>query len=92
MDEANAAYAPQSMLWEVELHSGGRAPDEVVAERWAACELAAAGDLQKQQCLLSSAGHPNVAGAAKMAEQCINAVAARTLGVGHGLAARCGRG
>jgi hypothetical protein len=75
MDEANAAFAPRSMLWEVELHSGGRAPDEVVAERWAACELAAAGELQKQQCLLSSAGHPNIGGAAKMAEQCIKAVA-----------------
>jgi hypothetical protein len=50
-----------------------------VAERQAACELVGAGDLQKRQVLLSSAGHPNVAGAARMAEQCIRAaVAARS--------------
>ena len=79
MDEANAAYAPQSLLWEVELHNPNQAPDEAVAERLAACELAVTGELQKQQCMLSSAGHPNVAGAAKMAEQCIRAaVAARS--------------
>jgi lysophospholipase L1-like esterase len=76
MDEANAAYAPQSLLWEVELHNPNRAPDEAVAERRAACELAVTGELQKQQCMLSSAGHPNVAGAAKMAEQCIKAAVA----------------
>lgn len=75
MDEANAAYAPQSLLWEVDLNGPGKAPDEVVSERQAACELAAAGELQKQQCLLSAAGHPNVAGAARMAGQCIRAVA-----------------
>jgi hypothetical protein len=73
LDEANAAYAPQSLLWEVALDDRSKAPDEVVAERQAACELVGAGELQKQQCLLSSAGHPNVAGAAKMAEQCIRA-------------------
>jgi lysophospholipase L1-like esterase len=76
MDEANAAYAPQSLLWEVEPHNPNRAPDEAVAERRAACELAVTGELQKQQCMLSSAGHPNVAGAAKMAEQCIKAAVA----------------
>ena len=76
MDEANAAYAPQSLLWEVELHNPDQAPDEAVAERLAACELAVTGELQKQQCMLSSAGHPNVAGAAKMAEQCIKAAVA----------------
>lgn len=75
LDEANAAYAPQSLLWELDLNDPNRAPDEVVAERRAACELVGAGELQKQQCLLSAAGHPNVAGAAKMAEQCIHAVA-----------------
>ena len=79
MDEANAAYAPQSLLWELDLHDPNKAPDEVVAERQAACALVAAGDLQKQQCLLSAAGHPNVAGAAKMAEQCIKAAAARSV-------------
>ncbi len=76
LDEANAAYAPQSLLWELDLHDPNKAPDEAVAERKQACELVAAGELQKQQCLLSSAGHPNVAGAAKMAEQCIKAAAA----------------
>lgn len=76
MDEANAAHAPQSLLWELDLNAPNRAPDEVVVERRAACALVGAGELQKQQCLLSAVGHPNVAGAAKMAEQCIRAVAA----------------
>ncbi len=76
MDEANAAYAPQSLLWEVDLNDPNKAPDEAVAERRAACELAVTGELQKQQCMLSSAGHPNVAGAARMAEQCIKAAIA----------------
>jgi lysophospholipase L1-like esterase len=76
LDEANAAFAPQSLLWELDLNDPNRAPDEVVAERCAACELVGAGELLQQQCLLSAVGHPNVAGAAKMAEQCIHAVAA----------------
>ena len=76
LDEANAAYAPQSLLWELDLDDPNKALDEAVAERRAACELVAAGELQKQQCLLSAAGHPNVAGAAKMAEQCISVAAA----------------
>jgi lysophospholipase L1-like esterase len=76
MDEANAAHASQSLLWELDLTHPNQAPDEVVAERRAACELVGAGELQKQQCLLSAVGHPNVAGAAKMAELCIRAVAA----------------
>jgi hypothetical protein len=75
LDEANAAYAPQSLLWEVDAGELGRAPDEAVAERRAACAQVTAGELQKQQCLLSSAGHPDVAGAARMAEQCIQALA-----------------
>lgn len=79
MEEANAAYAPESLLWELDLDDPGSAPDEVVAERQAACELVEAGDLQKRQILLSSAGHPNVAGAARMAERCIKAaIAARS--------------
>ena len=76
MEDANAAYAPESLLWEFDLDDPGTAPDEVVAERRVACELVGAGDLQKRQILLSSAGHPNVAGAAKMAERCIHALAA----------------
>jgi lysophospholipase L1-like esterase len=75
MDEANAAYAPESLLWELDLDDPGTAPDEAVAERRVACELVGAGDLQKRQILLSSAGHPNAAGAAKMAERCIRALA-----------------
>lgn len=79
MEEANAAYAPESLLWELDLNDPINAPDEVVAERQAACELVEAGDLQKRQILLSSAGHPNVAGAARMAERCIKAaIAARS--------------
>jgi lysophospholipase L1-like esterase len=79
MEEANAAYAPESLLWELDLDDPGAAPDEVVEERRVACELVGAGDLQKRQILLSSAGHPNVAGAAKMAERCIRtAIAARS--------------
>jgi len=76
MEEANAAYAPESLLWELDLDDPGMAPDEVVEERRVACGLVEAGDLQKKQILLSSAGHPNVAGAAKMAERCIGALAA----------------
>jgi lysophospholipase L1-like esterase len=72
--EANAAYAPQSLLWELDLNDPDRAPDEAVADRFAACELVAAGELQKRQCLLSATGHPNVAGAARMAERCIRAI------------------
>jgi hypothetical protein len=41
-----------------------------------ACELVGAGELQKSQMLLSAVGHPNVAGAARMAEQCMKAIAA----------------
>lgn len=76
MDESNAAYAPQSLLWEVNPDGPGPPPDEAVAERTRACALVSAGSFQLQQCLLSSAGHPNVAGAALMAEQCIKALAA----------------
>ena len=76
MEEANSAYAPQSLLWELDLNDPDEAPDEVAAERFVACELVGAGELQKKQCLLSAVGHPNVAGAARMAEQCVQAVAA----------------
>jgi lysophospholipase L1-like esterase len=75
LNEMSAAYAPQSLLWEVAEGEDPQAPDEVASERIKACELAEAGLLQKQQCLLSAAGHPNIAGAARMAEQCIKAVA-----------------
>jgi len=75
-EEANAAYAPKSLLWECESNDPARAPDEAVAERRMAFELVGAGDLQKNQVLLSAVGHPNITGAAKMAEQCIRAVAA----------------
>jgi hypothetical protein len=76
MEEANSAYAPQSLLWELDLSDPDKAPDEVAAERLLACELVGAGELQRKQCLLSAVGHPNVAGAARMAEQCVQAVAA----------------
>ena len=76
MEEANAAYAPQSLLWECETNDPNRAPDEAVLERRMASELVGAGDLQKSQILLSAVGHPNIAGAARMAEQCVKAVAA----------------
>jgi len=75
MMEANAAYAPQSLLWELDLNDPEKAPDEVAEQRRAAVELLATGPLQRRQCRLSSAGHPNVAGAARMAEQCIDALA-----------------
>jgi hypothetical protein len=76
MEEANAAYAPQSLLWECESNDPNRAPDEAVPERRVAYELVGADDLQKNQVLLSAVGHPNIAGAARMAEQCVKAVAA----------------
>ena len=76
MEEANAAYAPQSLLWECESDDPDRAPDEAAAERRLAYELVGAGDLQKNQVLLSAVGHPNIAGAARMAEQCVKAIAA----------------
>ena len=79
MEEANAAYAPQSLLWECESDDPDRAPDEAVAERRIAYELVGAGDLQKNQVLLSAVGHPNIAGAARMAEQCVKAIAAGTM-------------
>jgi hypothetical protein len=75
-DEANAAHAPESLLWECESNDPAKAPDEAVAERRMAYELVGAGDLQKSQVLLSAVGHPNVAGAARMAEQCIRAAVA----------------
>jgi hypothetical protein len=75
MAEANAAYAPQSLLWELDVNDPDKAPDEVVAERRAAAELVATGPLQRCQCWLSSVGHPNVAGAARMVQQCIAALA-----------------
>jgi lysophospholipase L1-like esterase len=76
MEETNAAYAPQSLLWECESDDPDRAPDEAAAERRLAYELVGAGDLQKNQVLLSAVGHPNIAGAARMAEQCVKAIAA----------------
>ena len=74
MAEANAAYAPQSLLWEVDWNNPEHAPDEVAHLRQAAAELVTTGPLQLRQCRLSSAGHPNVEGAARMAEQCIQAL------------------
>jgi hypothetical protein len=74
MDETNAAYAPQSLVWELDLSDPDKAPDEVADERMAACELVGPGELQKHQCLLSAAGHPNVAGAARMAARCMAAL------------------
>jgi hypothetical protein len=79
MEEANAAYAPESLLWECETNDPGMAPDHAVAERRVAYELVGAGDLQKNQVLLSAVGHPNIAGAARMAEQCVKAIAAGTM-------------
>jgi hypothetical protein len=76
LDESNATFAAQSLLWELDLNDPHKATDEAAEERWAACELVAAGELQKRQCRLSAVGHPNVAGAARMAEQCIKAVGA----------------
>lgn len=76
IEETNATYAPKSLLWECETNDPGRAPDDAVAERRVAYELVGAGDLQKNQVLLSAVGHPNIAGAARMAEQCIRAAAA----------------
>jgi hypothetical protein len=78
-DETNAAHASESLLWECESNDPARAPDEAVAERSMAYELVGAGDLQKNQVLLSAVGHPNVAGAARMAEQCMKAIAAGAL-------------
>ena len=75
LKEPNAAYAPQSLLWECESNDPGMAPDDAVAERRVAYDLVGAGDLQKNQVLLSAVGHPNIAGAARMAEQCIRAAA-----------------
>jgi GDSL-like Lipase/Acylhydrolase family len=78
IDESNAAHAPQSLLWELDLNNPDHAPDEMASARMAACELVGAGELQKHQCLLSAAGHPNVAGAAKMADLCIRALSTTT--------------
>jgi hypothetical protein len=75
LDESNATFAAQSLLWEIDLNDPHKATDEAAEERWAACELVEAGELQKRQCRLSAVGHPNVAGAAKMAERCITAAA-----------------
>jgi lysophospholipase L1-like esterase len=74
MAESNAAYAPESFMWEIDLLNPGRVPDEVGPERRTACESVGANPLLMRQCWLSSAGHPNVAGAARMAEQCIQAL------------------
>jgi len=74
MTEENAAYAPQSLLWEPDLDDPEKAPDEMAQERQSASELVATGPLQRRQCWLSAAGHPNVAGAARMAAQCIEAL------------------
>lgn len=74
LDESNSTFASQSLLWELDLNDLSKAPDEAAEERRAACEQVAAGELQKRQCLLSAVGHPNVAGSARMAEQCIEAV------------------
>ncbi|HSK43814.1 MAG TPA: hypothetical protein VLA83_08005, partial [Candidatus Binatia bacterium] len=79
LEDANAAYAPESLLWECETNDPDKAPDHAVAERRVAYELVGAGDLQKNQVLLSAVGHPNIAGAAKMAEQCVKAIAAGTM-------------
>jgi hypothetical protein len=78
MREPNAAYAPHSLLWELDPNDPDpkTAPDEMAEARRAAAELVATGPLQRRQCWLSSAGHPNVAGAACMAEQCIQALGA----------------
>jgi lysophospholipase L1-like esterase len=75
MMEPNAAYAPQSLLWELDPNDPETAPDEMAEARRTVSELVATGPLQLRQCWLSSAGHPNVAGAARMAEQCIQALA-----------------
>ena len=74
MTEANATYAPQSLLWEVDLNDPEKALDEMAAERQSASELVGAGPLQQRQCRLSSTGHPNPTGAARMAQRCIEAL------------------
>jgi lysophospholipase L1-like esterase len=75
MTEANAAYAPQSLLWELDPADPERAPDEAEQERRAASALVATGPLQERQCRLSSVGHPTPAGAARMARRCAAALA-----------------
>lgn len=71
--EAGAAYAPNSLLWELDPDDPFKATDEVAAQRHAACDIAGMNAFEKQQCYLASAGHPNVAGAARIAEMCLKA-------------------
>ena len=72
--EAGAAYAPDSLLWELDPDDPFKAMDEVAPQRHAACDLVGVNIFQKTQCYLVSTGHPNVAGAARIAEMCIKAV------------------
>jgi hypothetical protein len=74
--EVGAAYAPGSLLWELDPEDPFKARDEVATQRHAACDLAGLNIFQKRQCHLVSTGHPNVAGAARIAEMCIKAARA----------------
>lgn len=68
--EANAAYGPSPFLWDLDLDDFLAPEDEVAAPRRVACDASPKNIFEKLECYRASAGHPNVAGAARIAEQC----------------------
>ncbi len=74
MAEANAAYGPDPLLWALDIDDFLAPEDEVAGPRHAACDASPKNIFEKQQCYRASAGHPNVAGAARIAEQCRKAL------------------
>ena len=68
--EANAVYGPDPLLWALGIDDLLAPEDEVAGQRHAACDASPIDLFEKLVCYRASAGHPNVAGAAKIAAQC----------------------
>lgn len=69
--EANAVFAPESLLWGVGTNPIDRFPplDEVIPLRTAACAEANLPAPRCFACIRASAGHPNVAGSTRIFER-----------------------
>jgi hypothetical protein len=77
-NESNAVFAPNRLLWGVDPDplTAFKPEDEVIAPREVACAHAGLPALDFFTCVRASAGHPNVAGAAQIAQRLIAAITA----------------
>ena len=75
--DANAVFAPDALLWGLDLTDELSPQDPVAATRRPFCDSAYPGELnvlQRELCYRASAGHPNVEGAAQFSKRILTAL------------------